>query len=158
MSAPHRARLYAPLILQPRRSRCLLGLLVGVHLLAGAALALARLHPLWTVPLSAAVAVSLTRALGRHWRPSSGAALRSAVWQADDTWSLVDHDGRQWPSDRWDAPLVHPRLVMLRFRQGRTRCRCLLLCPDAIDPEQLRRLRVRLRRRVAEPLEADVRP
>lgn len=151
MSGHHQAPLYAPLSLAPGRSRCLLGYAVAIHALAGAALLASRLSGAWIVLLAILVGLSLTRVLVQHIRSPSGMSTVRAVWQADDRWRVEYHDGRPRPLRRWDAPLVHPRLVMLRFWQDRFRFRCLYLCPDALDAEQLRRLRVRLRRHLAAP-------
>jgi toxin CptA len=146
MSAHHVSPLYAPLHLAPKRSRCLLSYVLILHALALTAILISRLPGSATALLGAMVALSLARALLRHFRSPSGQASVSAVWEADDRWQVEYQDGRDRPQRRWDAPLIHPRLVMLRFWQGRFRFRCLCLCPDSIDAEVLRRLRVRLRR------------
>lgn len=146
MSARKTPPLYTPLRLAPKRSRCLLSYVLTVHGLALVAILSSRLPGSVALLLGSAVGLSLIRTLVRHSRSASGQALVSAVWEADDRWQLRHRDGREWSERRWDAPLVHPRLVMLRFRRDRFRFRCLCLCPDAIDAEVRRQLRVRLRR------------
>ncbi len=146
MSALNKPPLYAPLRLSPRRSRCLLLYRFTLHLLALAAISTTRLSTVWVAVMATLVCLSMARVLSHWLRSPSGLGVVSAVWQADERWQLDLLNGREFRLRGWDAPVVHPRLVVLRFWQDRLRCRCLWLCPDSLDAEQLRRLRVRLRR------------
>lgn len=72
-------------------------------------------------------------------------SIRAAVWQPDGDWRLVLHSGRTLTVALTSATFVSVPLVILNFRLGRWRRYALPIARDALDSEQLRRLRQRLR-------------
>ncbi len=72
-------------------------------------------------------------------------SIRSALWQSDGAWLLTLQSGADIEVDLSPATFVSLPLVVLNFRSGRLRRQALPLFADALDPEQLRRLRQRLR-------------
>ena len=72
-------------------------------------------------------------------------SLRDAPWQSDGAWLLTFASGREANGLLDPSTYVGVRLVVLNFRCGRVRRCALPLFDDAIHPEQLRRLRQRLR-------------
>lgn len=71
-------------------------------------------------------------------------AIRRLVFHGDGSWTLERESGRPLEADLQPGSIVHPALLVLRFRlkAGGTATR-LILSQDA-DPEALRRLRARL--------------
>lgn len=72
-------------------------------------------------------------------------SLREAVWRPDGGWSLILASGYELEGRLLASTYVSPLLVVLRFRCGRLRTCSLVLLPDNLQPDQLRRLRTRLR-------------
>jgi len=72
-------------------------------------------------------------------------SLCEAVWRPDGGWSLKLASGRELDGHLLPSTYVSPSLVVLRFRCGHLRTCSLLLLPDNLQPDRLRRLRVRLR-------------
>jgi hypothetical protein len=131
--------------LELRRSR--LQRVLAVLLLAGSVLALV-LAP-WPHWLRAAAVIALLAVsvlLVR--RPGAGAA--GLEWRADGSWwLLVDDDGQGGaptarPLRLRSARAIGP-LLALRFSTGSGRLP-IDLWPDSADPDDLRRLRIRLQR------------
>lgn len=157
------------LSIEPRDSRLFAG---AVSLLHAGAFALVLTLPLpagMITVFGLAVIVSCACALaGPVFRrlPSSILALE---WQADGGWRARRRDGGEEILRLLPDSYVHPRLVVLNFRQvgegGRARWRAFLSAPsprllvlladrgrrsvvllaDSADDDTLRRLRVRLR-------------
>ena len=133
------------LVIRPGVSRRLTLLVLVTHGLTLAAIAFLPLPLLGRVGLALAVllgcALSLTGAVW-HLGPWG---LRELVWQADGHWCLIQGDGRQREGSLLGSTYVSPALVVLNFRCGRWQYRSLVLMPDNLEPDLLRRLRVRLR-------------
>ncbi len=115
-----------------------------MHLLAGAVV--------WALPpagyrpvLALLVVVSLGYSLLVQVLRRAPWSLRDALWQSDGGWLLKFASGREATGLLCPSTYVGVRLVILNFRFGRLRLCALPLFTDAIDPEQLRRLRQRLR-------------
>lgn len=134
-----------PLRLRPLASSRLAAFLVLVH---GAVVVVAGLLPLsWVLRVALAVValLSLAHALAVHvfrWLPW---ALVEAVWHPDGAWTLTLASGQELPARLLPSSYVSPALVVLNFRCGRWLLRSLVLARDALDADQHRRLRVRLR-------------
>ncbi|WP_295430498.1 protein YgfX [uncultured Thiodictyon sp.] len=139
--ASHREQ--PPLLIQPRFSRRLAAFVALTHLLAAAAI-LALPGAAWLL-LLIPVGLSLTyqfyvRVLGRApW------SIRAATWQADGTWTIVLLSGTETEARLAPSTFVSVPLVVLNLRRGYVRRWALPLFADALDREQLRRLRQRLR-------------
>ena len=72
-------------------------------------------------------------------------AGREAIWEPDGTWTLILVSGQQIEARLLPSTFVTPGLLILNLRYGHRRSRAMVLLPDTLDPDLLRRLRVRLR-------------
>ena len=72
-------------------------------------------------------------------------SIRSVLWQSDGSWSISLVSGAEIDARLSPATFVSVPLVVLNLCRGRWRRWGLPLFADALDPEQLRRLRQRLR-------------
>lgn len=134
-----------PLRIRPGASRWLAAFLLATH--AGV-LVLICLLPLGVLPRSAllvAVLLGFVHAVGAQVVHRLPWSLREAVWQADGTWLLTLVSGRELTGQILPTTYVSTTLVVLAFRCGRLRTCALVLLPDSLDADLLRRLRVRLR-------------
>ncbi|MCG6895562.1 MAG: hypothetical protein LJE61_13455 [Thiocapsa sp.] len=146
--ASHRER--RPLLIRPSFSRRL-AVLVGLTHLAAAAGVLGLQWGAWSAALIGLIGASglyvgyvdiLRRA---PW------SIRSALWSPDGAWLLSFVSGIEREARLSPATFVSVPLVILNFRLGRLHRRALPLFADALDAEQLRRLRQRLRTEGAKP-------
>ena len=137
---------YAPLRLQPGRSPRLAAFLLLIHCLALAALTAAPL-PLWArLGLGMALMASLTHGHVLHIARGSPWAITRAVWDELGLWRLTLASGRTLEAELLPDSFVTLPLVVLNFRTGRWWSRrSLILAGDTVDPELLRKLRVRLK-------------
>lgn len=134
-----------PLRLEPAPSRWTMGYLLLVHALAaGAIMALDGSLALRGAMLLL-VLVSLMENWQRGVRLQGKGVVRSAEWDAAGLWTLQVGGMGRVKGELSGSTLVHPRLVILNFRTGRWRRYSLVLPTDALAPDLLRRLRVRLR-------------
>lgn len=144
----HRER--PPLTIRPGASRRLAFFLLVVH---GAVLAVAFAIPLdwyWRVVLVAVLLSGFLYALGVHFLYLVPWAVREATWGADGTWILTLVSGERVDARLLPSTYVTASLLVLNFRCGRWQYRALVMLPDALDANLLRRLRARLRLAVAE--------
>jgi len=133
-SAPAIAFDYAP-------SRALSAAIVGMTLLALAALALSGV-PLWPkVAIAVAACAYAGHALRRFWLLS----VRRVAWHAAGHWRIADSDGAEHVADLEHA-VVRGAWIVLRLRRSDGRRLALILAPGNSDAELRRRLRVRLAR------------
>jgi hypothetical protein len=96
--------------------------------------------------LLALVALSFYRNYRRHVLHRGRRAPRRVVCHGDGRWLLQDHRGEMQEARLLPSSYLHPRLVILNFTlRQRPRRRNLVLCPDSLDAQTLRQLRVRLR-------------
>lgn len=156
------------LSIEPGTSRLFAAAVLFLH--AGAfALILALPVSIWVIAvLALAVTASCLFTLADpvlRLRPSSIAALE---WRGDGRWQARRRDGGEEALALLPDTYIHPWLVVLNFRRGgdgwsvRWRHftaapsvetgmnlvsirRSMILLPDSVDPETLRRLRARLR-------------
>lgn len=139
------ARSAPPLVLERRPSRLLALFLLIVHAAALAALGTPLQLPVWVrLLLGAAVALSMVFTLRREALLLSGGSVTRFGWSEADGWWLQTRAGvRRRMRLRADS-VVLPNVMVLRFG-SRWRRRTLVLPSDGADPQDLRRLRVRLR-------------
>jgi len=134
-----------PLRVRPGSSRLLGTFVVAVY---GLALATLYLSPLTSMQQGAMVAVVV---MGCIWGIAGQVlhrlpwSLREAIWRPDGGWSLILASGNELEGRLLASTYVSPLLVVLRFRCGFLRTCSLLLLPDNLGSDDLRRLRVRLR-------------
>lgn len=136
----HRER--PPLLIEPGFSRRLCAFVLLTHAAAGAAvLALPGAWGLLVLPVAASLAFQLTVQVLRRapW------SIRSVLWQSDGSWRISLVSGQELEAALSPSTFVSLPLIILNLRLGRMRHRALALSSDALDPEQLRRLRQRLR-------------
>lgn len=132
------------LVIRPRFSRLLACFVVATHLLAVLAvwslpIGVYRL-PLGLLVLASFGVVFYAQVLRRApW------SIQAATWQPDGDWRLTLQSGRTLTVALTPATFVSVPLVILNFRCGRWRRHALPIPKDALDPDQLRRLRQRLR-------------
>lgn len=138
-------RYATPLLVEPRPSlRLLSWVLISHSVFLGLVF--------WAMPLSMVllgaclcVSLSLLTIWRRHFSRPSALYVRRATWHCDDAWALECGDGRCFPARLSLSGFCHTKLILLNFDLGKWRRRTLLLTPDTLPPETLRRLRQRLR-------------
>lgn len=135
---------YPPLLIRPGFSRRFAAFVGLSHLSAAAAVVALPEWPaqLLLLPIIAASAIYVARVdvLRRaSW------SIRSVLWQTDGTWQIQFVSGAERTAILSPATFSSLPLVVLNFRLGVLRRRALPIFADALDPEQLRRLRQRLR-------------
>ncbi len=137
---------YAPLRLQPGRSRSLAAFLLLVHGLSVAALVITPL-PLWLqLGLGLLLMASLIHGYALHIFRAAPQAITTAVWDELGLWRVTLASGRTLEAQLLPDSFVTLPLVVLNFRTGPWWSRrSLVLAGDAMDPELLRKLRVRLK-------------
>jgi toxin CptA len=77
--------------------------------------------------------------------PRAPWSIRSVRWGSDGTWRIQLVSGVEGEARLSPATFITLPLVVLNFRLGLLRRRAFPIFADALDPEQLRRLRQRLR-------------
>jgi toxin CptA len=131
--------------ISPARSRGLAGFVVGSHLLTLAVPLLLPLSFLAQAALSLLVCFSLWHYWHAHVVGDHGRSIKTAEWDGGDDWVLFTAQGEKSLASLLGSSYVQPWLVVLNFSSERFgRCRLVIL-PDAMDADLLRRLRVRLR-------------
>jgi len=80
-----------------------------------------------------------------HGLRRSARAIVLLVWDRRGRWRLLQRDGRLLDVRLEPGGYTHPKLVVLTFRTRPGRRLQVLLVPDMVDADHLRRLRVRLR-------------
>ncbi|MFB1489760.1 MULTISPECIES: protein YgfX [unclassified Thiocapsa] len=139
----HRER--PPLLIRPGFSRRFAGFVGVTHLAAAAAvITLLGDSPLWLILLIpvtiSALYIGYVDVLRRApW------SIRSALWEPDGTWRIRFVSGAEREARLSPATFITLPLVVLSFRLGLLGRGTLPIFADALDPDQLRRLRQRLR-------------
>lgn len=102
--------------------------------------------PLWIRVLGAAtVLVSLLRVFPRVVSLRHPDAVLRVLWPAGDEWQLFTRGGQELVGTLLPESYVRPWLVVLRFKCPRLhRPRSVVILPDMLDANVMRRLRVRL--------------
>lgn len=134
----------APLDLRLAPSLRLAALLVALHALGAAAMALSDLPWALKAALAALLAASLTSALRTHVWPRGAGAIVALRVSGDRTAVVLTRSGELIPGDVLPESLVHPAAVILRLATERG-ARTAIIFPDAVDADAFRRLRVLLR-------------
>jgi len=131
--------------IEPEASRKLLFFLTGVHFFALLIIPFLPLTLSLKIPISLLVISCLIRSVYLHVFCSSASAIQRIEWDADGEWRLFLINGESQVVQLCPSSYVQPWIVILNFSTGRFTTRSLLLIPDAVDQNLLRRLRVRLR-------------
>jgi len=130
--------------LRPRTSPCLAGFIIVSHLLAGMALFLSDIHGLARVLLLVFILLSCFHSSRKLIARSGARAITQADWLPDGSWRVVDGNGNAQQVASWTLILNTPALVILKFKITGHGAETLIICPDSMEPETRRRLRVRL--------------
>ena len=129
--------------IEPGYSRLIAGAVVLGHV--GALTFLTAVPFAWWLPL---VVLAVVVSLWRSW-PVYVARRRApayvVTWEGDGRWIWCDAGREPIPCRLVPPTFVHPRLVVLNLACDGAR-RSVVLVSDNVDPDLLRRLRVRLRR------------
>ena len=100
------------------------------------------------LPVMAAIALAVTWSFIKAWRTqvilTHPAAVRSLRWGEGNDWQLTRQDGTTLHTSLQPRVFIHPRLVILRFRNTWRQSYSVVLVTDRLDPELFRKLRVRL--------------
>lgn len=133
-----------PLLIRPRLSRRLALFAILTHGLALCAVLTLPLDllrpPLLLLVGASGLYVGYVQVLRRApW------SIRTALWRPDGTWLLTLGSGAERQATLSPSTFLSLPLVVLNFRSGRLRRHALPLFADALDPDQMRRLRQRLR-------------
>lgn len=131
------------LLIQPRFSPRLAAYVVLTHLLAATATIGLPTAP-WRL-LLIPIGISLFYQVLVHVLYRTPWSIRALTWQADGTWTIVLVSGARTEARLSPSTFVSVPLVVLNLHRGRRRHWSLPLFSDALDAEQLRRLRQRLR-------------
>lgn len=135
----------APLRIEP----CLslrLGLLVVVsHVLATMVVAVLPLVVPLRLALGLFVASSLVYSIKTRVLRKGDSAIKAVKLDPVTGWSLYTARGVIEQVSLHPSSFIRPWLMVLNFSVGRFDSRSLILFPDALDGETLRRLRVQLR-------------
>ncbi len=134
-----------PLSLELRSSATLGVLVTAAH--AGAAVSLAFTSlPLWIRVLGImTVLASLLRVFPRSVSLRHPNAVHRVLWPAGDEWHLFTRGGGELVGTLLPESYLRPWLVVLRFKIPSSRTpRSVVIVPDMLDANVMRRLRVRL--------------
>jgi len=134
-----------PLYLSPEHSVILFAFILGSHLAAMGVMFLLPLELWLQLLILSAIAASLIQAICNHVLRSNSTAIKSAEWNSEGEWTLLTANGNEVAVQLQATSYVQPWFIVLNFSISRFRRRSLILLPDAVDPDLLRRLRVRLK-------------
>ena len=130
--------------LRPRTSYRLAGFIVVSHLLAAAALFFSDIHNLARMLLLILIVASYYLSWRKLIARSGAGAIVQADWLPDDRWRIFDGNGNSQLVLSWNLLLNTPALVILKFKVIGSGTQTLIICPDSMDREARRQLRVRL--------------
>jgi len=153
-SGKHKQR--PPLRIRPRTSRRLAVFLLTIHFTAMAVVFALPLNGYLRAGLVVSVLVALAYSAGVHLLYLVSSAVREATWGSDGAWILTLVSGEQIEARLLPSTYVTGNLLVLNFHRARWWSRSLVLLPDSLDGNLLRRLRARLRLAGAEnPADTD---
>ena len=91
------------------------------------------------------VVISLVYAFNAHVLRRGRSALTAVELDSVAGWSLYTSEGVVKNASLHPSSFIRPWLMVLNFSVGRFGSRSMILSPDAVDRDSLRRLRVQLR-------------
>lgn len=134
-----------PLQLEPRSSRHLALLLLFLHGVALSAITILS-APAWVhIALSLAVIFNFYSTFNVHVLGRGKLAILSLVWNGEGDWSLLTARGEQLSAKLQDNSYVHPYLVILNFLIPKRGRRSVILLPDSLDRNTMKKLLARIR-------------
>ncbi len=134
----------APLTIRPVVSLRLLAFVIAIHAAAFAVVFPLPMHWGLKLALSTLILGSLAYVVWARILSRAPWSIVQATW-SDTGWTVTTADGRTQQLRLAPSTYVGVDLVVVNLAAGMFRRRSLILTPDTIDPEQLRRLRARLR-------------
>ena len=144
-----RQKIEPPLRLTPYYSVRLAAYLFTIHAVA-LLVVFTLVSPWWlVVGLSTAILFSLLRSNRRYLQYRGYRVIRSAEINGQDEWRLQQTNGDEVRAELQSSSYIHPKLSVLNFRSEQGKRYSLILLPDGIDAESFRRLRVRLKTKMA---------
>ena len=133
-----------PLHLEPRPSRRLGRLLAAIHATALGILPLSQLPP----PAIAVIAPFIVYSYLHHHRLQvrrrAARAITALRWDAGNHWRLHLRSGNTVAAYLLPRVFLQPWLVILHFRTEQGRTASVVLLSDMLEPDDFRKLRVRL--------------
>ncbi len=139
-----------PLRLTPYYSKQLAGYLLTTHLVA-LFVVITLIKSGWLAfTLAALTLFSFVRSYRCHLSYRGRNIIRSAELDGQNKWLLQQADGEECAAELQPNSYIHPRLSVLNFRNEYGKRQSLIVLPDGIDGESFRRLRVRLKLRLAD--------
>lgn len=95
--------------------------------------------------LVACVLLGAARHMALHGLRRARRSVVRLVWDGHGRWRLLQRDGALLDVSLEHGAYVHPELLILPFRTRSGERRSVLVVPDMVDADTLRRLRIRLR-------------
>jgi hypothetical protein len=138
-----------PLVFVYRPSKSLLYFLILMHGATLPGLAYAGIDPRIAVVCGILVIWSLLRYTIQHCSRSGVGHGNRFILSPDNDWWMLDRNGKGQLIKQLRGSVVHPWLVIIRFKCEQDRCYALILTRDNLEADVLRRLRVRLRYAIA---------
>lgn len=141
------APLAQALIIRPVRSRCLALFITAAHLGAVASVAWSGLPAYFKGIAMLLILGAFSRAIRDWWVDFDRTHGYVFMLTAAGAWLRQQPDGLALPLVAVPPAFVHPSLMVIRLRSGSAPgiTHDLILLPDSLDPDSMRRLRVRLR-------------
>ena len=133
-----------PLRLEPRSSRYLGRFLAAVHIIALGILPFSQLPPAAIAAIVPLVILSYLHHHRLQVRRRAGQAVTALHWDSGNHWRLTLQAGCTIAAALLPGVFIQPWLVILRFKTEYGRTACVVLLSDMLDPDDFRRLRVRL--------------
>ena len=95
--------------------------------------------------LAVGVLLAAARSIALHGSRRAARAIALLVWDRHGQWRLLQRDGRVLDVRLEHGACAHPKLLVLPFRSRSGQRVRVLVAPDMVDMDRLRRLRMRLR-------------
>jgi hypothetical protein len=95
--------------------------------------------------LTVLVLLSGVRCIVLHGLRRAARSIVLVIWDRHGHWRLLQRDGTLLDVRLEYGAYAHPQLLVLPFRDASGRRACVLMVPDMVDGDCLRRLRTRLR-------------
>ena len=134
-----------PLQLEPRSSFHLALILLFLHGVALIAIAVLS-APAWVhLTLSLAVILNFYSTFSVHVMGRGELAILSMVWDGEGDWNVLTATGERLTAKLQDNSYVHPYLVILNFLIPKHGRRSVILLPDSLDRNTMKKLLTRIR-------------
>jgi hypothetical protein len=134
-------------MLQPTRSRYLVGWIIVTQLLALLGILQLQVNAMTKLVMGLLLVLYLNWLVFRHLLAYSRYSVTQAILTEAGVWNLRLGNGREIQANLSANSFVKPWLIVLRFKTTQSRlARHLVVFPDTLDKQLARRLRVYLRR------------